>query len=118
MAVLLGGVLCGCADKSAPPRELAGADARRGLDLMTEVGCGACHDIPGIDWPRGALGGPLEGFARRPMIAGRFPNQPGVLIAWIRNAPVMAPDTAMPASLMSERDARDVAAYLYGLDER
>ena len=111
-------VLGGCGDKAAPLRTVAGADPERGLAVVERVGCAACHAIPGIDWPRGRAGPPLEGFGARPMIAGRLPNQPDVLTAWLIDAPSLAPGTAMPPSPITEAEARDVAAYLYSLDER
>jgi sulfur-oxidizing protein SoxX len=117
-AILMIAALGGCADKSRPPRQISGADPQRGLELIRQSGCGACHVVPGLDWPRGAVGGSLKGFGARPLIAGRFPNQPGVLVAWLRDAPSLAPETAMPPSSLSQDEARDVAAYLYGLDER
>lgn len=85
---------------------------------MDRVGCAACHVIPGIDWPQGVAGPSLEGFASRPMIAGRLPNQPGVLTAWLVDAPSLSPGTGMPPMPLTEAEARDVAAYLYTLDER
>lgn len=63
------------------------------------------------------MGGALKGFGARSMIAGRFPNQPDVLVRWIRDAPSLSPETAMPASGLSDAEATDVAAYLYSLDD-
>jgi L-cysteine S-thiosulfotransferase len=115
LAMLLVGA---CGDAADPARTIAGADPARGLAVMDRVGCGACHAVPGINWPRGVSGPPLDGFAARPMIAGRLPNQPGVLTAWLINAPALAPETGMPPSPITEAEARDIAAYLYMLDER
>lgn len=106
-----------CADKTAPPRPIVGADPSRGVAIMQEVGCGACHAIPGVDWPRGTVGGPLKGFAARPLVAGRFPNQPDTLVIWLRDAPSLSPATGMPAMPITDAQARDVAAYLYTLDD-
>jgi cytochrome c1 len=44
-----------------------------------------------------------------------MPNTPGNLIRWIRNPRSVEPGTAMPALGLSEREARDIAAYLYEL---
>lgn len=110
-------LLCACVDNSNPRRTVTGADPDRGLTVMKRVGCAACHDTPGVDWPRGRAGPSLRGFADSPMIAGRFPNQPDRLIAFVRDAPSMASDTAMPAMPVSETEARDVAAYLYTLHD-
>jgi cytochrome c1 len=116
MVGLAGATLIACADKTAPSRQLAGANPTQGLRLIQAEGCGACHRIPGVKWPRGAVGGSLDNLQGQAMIAGRFPNRPEVLIAWLRDAPAMAPDTAMPASRLTKEQARDVAAYLYSLD--
>ncbi|PLR28713.1 cytochrome C [Caulobacter zeae] len=116
MIGLAGATLVACAEKAIPERQILGADPARGLALIEAEGCGACHRVPGLKWPRGAVGGPLDGMSSQTMIAGRFPNRPDVLVAWLRDAPAMAPDTAMPASGLAEDQARDVAAYLYTLD--
>jgi sulfur-oxidizing protein SoxX len=116
MIGLAGAMLVACADKAVPSRQVAGADTAQGLRLIEAEGCATCHRIPGVQWPRGAVGGSLDGLQTQTMLAGRFPNRPEVLIAWLRNAPAMAPDTAMPASGLTEDQARDVAAYLYSLD--
>ena len=106
-----------CADKSGAPRPVTGGDPARGLAVLEQAGCGACHDVPGLDWPRGTVGGSLRGFAARPLIAGRFPNQPDTLVAWLVNAPALSPETGMPPMPISRAQARDVAAYLYTLDD-
>lgn len=113
--IALAGMLCACADKSDPPRALMGADANRGLEVMERTGCAACHNTPGVAWPKGLAGPSLKGFADRPMIAGQFPNRPDRLIAFLKDAPSMAPATAMPAMPLTDAEARDVAAYLYTL---
>lgn len=114
-AVLL---VAACAESGPPPRTLAGADPAAGLAVIERVGCAACHRIPGVDWPQGRAGPSLEGFGARPMIAGRLPNQPDTLVAWLLDPPALSPGTAMPPSPISEAEARDVAAWLYTLDDR
>lgn len=107
--------LSGCADKSAGPRTLTGADAERGRRTTERLACAACHEIPGVAWPQGRVGGSLAGFGTRPLIAGRFRNQPDVLVRWLRDAPALDPSTGMPPMPLSDAEARDVAAYLYTL---
>lgn len=109
--------LAACADKAEAPRALAGADPAEGLRLIRSQGCGACHDIPGVAWPEGRTGGALAGVGARPMIAGRLPNQPAIMAAFVRDAPSLLPDTGMPPMPLSEAEARDIAAYLYTLDD-
>lgn len=115
--IALATMLCACADRSNPPRTIIGADANRGLEVIERVGCAACHDTPGVAWPRGLAGPSLQGFADSPMIAGQFPNRPNRLIPFLQDAPSMAPATAMPAMPLTDAEARDVAAYLYTLHD-
>ncbi len=91
------------------------ADGRR---LVVDKGCVACHAFPDVPWPRGALGPSLEHFGRQGLIAGRLPNQPGILMQFVRNAPALVPGTAMPAISMTDQEARDVTAYLLTLKPR
>lgn len=92
-----------------------GGDPDRGVAMIEDVGCGACHTIPGIDEAEGLVGPPLTSWSRRSYIAGAVPNVPQNLIEWVMNAHSIEPDTAMPDLDVSEAQARDVAAYLYTL---
>lgn len=113
--ILAAGLLAACADKGLPPRQLTGADPEQGREIARRVACGACHEIPGVDWPRGRTGGSLTGFGGRPLIAGRVPNQPETLVRWLRDPSSIAPETGMPAAPLTTAEARDVAAFLYTL---
>lgn len=97
---------------------MPGASAERGRAVIERVGCGSCHLIPGIGWPEGKVGPALGDMAERNLVAGRLPNRPDVLAAFVRNAPALLPSTAMPAMPITERESRDVAAYLYTLGDR
>lgn len=92
---------------------MPGADADRGKQAILKVGCGACHTIPGVRWPRGKAAPALDGMSGRALIAGRVPNQPELLAMFIRNAPSLAPRTTMPEMPLTEQESRDIAAYLY-----
>lgn len=109
--------LAGCVDKADLPRPVAQGDPARGLDVIQQVGCAACHAIPGVAWPEGRSAGALAGFGARPLIAGRLPNQPDVLVRWLIDAPSLDAGTAMPPMPLTQAQARDVAAYLYELDD-
>jgi cytochrome c len=93
-----------------------GGDADRGELAILDHGCGACHVIPGVRAARGDVGPPLAGFGRRSLIAGVVPNDPAHLVHWLRDPRAFEPHTAMPDLGLTEREARDVAAYLYTLD--
>lgn len=110
MALLL---LAGC---KPPPDErhfMPAADAAYGRAVIERVGCGSCHTVPGVGWPQGKVGPNLDGLAERALIAGKLPNRPDVLAAYIRNAPALVPGSGMPAMPVTEAEARDIAAYLY-----
>lgn len=88
-------------------------DPNKGRQAIERVGCGSCHTIPGLRWPQGTVGPALTGLAARGLIAGKLPNRPDVLAAYIRNAPALLPGSAMPAMPVSEIEARNIASYLY-----
>jgi mono/diheme cytochrome c family protein len=92
-----------------------GADSDRGAKLIVQYGCGNCHTVPGISRARGRVGPPLDFFSERSYIGGELPNTPETLVHWIMDAPALIPATAMPNLDVGERDARDIAAYLYTL---
>jgi len=89
------------------------ADA--GQSAITRNGCGACHIIPGVPTATGRAGPSLRGLSRRAVVGGRLTNDPHNLIVWLRAPEHVSPGTAMPEQGLSERDARDIAAYLYTL---
>jgi cytochrome c1 len=95
-----------------------GGDAARGAVILRTGahGCAACHDVPGVRFPRGVAGPPLGGMADRAFIAGQLPNTPDVLVAFLQDPPSLVPRTGMPDVRMTLEDARDVAAYLYSLE--
>ena len=107
LAVPLAG--CGAARQAEP---IPGADADRGKQVIEDVGCGACHSIPGIRTADGRVGPPLDGFDRRRIVAGKLPNTPLTLAHWIRFPQAVVPGNDMPNLGLSRHEARDVAAYL------
>jgi cytochrome c2 len=80
--------------------------------LMRTYGCAGCHEIGGIRGPGGRIGPPLTNVGERVYLAGMLANTPENLVRWIANPKGVNPKTAMPNTGISEREARDVAAYL------
>jgi len=115
--ILVGAALCaGCDSTAREARELTGGgDPVKGPVVMAKYGCPTCHTIPGVKGADGKVGPPLEQLATRVSIAGRLPNTPSNLMAWIQHPQQLTPGTVMPEMNVSERDARDIAAYLYTL---
>jgi mono/diheme cytochrome c family protein len=102
----------GCKPPPDAERVAPLASADRGKAAIERVGCAACHTIDGVAWPQGKTAPVLKDLGRRALIAGRLPNRPDVLAAFVRNAPALVPGTTMPAMPLSQREALDVAAYL------
>lgn len=90
-----------------------GGDAERGKLAVQRFGCVACHLVPGVPGYGANVGPPLEGMAGRAYIAGVIANTPANMVRWLQHPPAVDPLTAMPDLGVSERDARDIAAYLY-----
>jgi cytochrome c2 len=109
--------LAGCLEQDEPPPHLQvmGGDAARGRALMRDLGCGACHRIPGVRNARAMVGPPLDDYAQRGYIAGVLPNRAANLVTWLRDPPAIRPGTAMPDVGLDEEEARHIAAYLYTL---
>lgn len=106
-------LLPACSQNPAPAALLAGGDPGRGEAAISRYGCGSCHTVAGISSAHGLVGPPLTGVRDRMYIAGMLTNRPENLIHWIRDPKSVNPKTAMPALGLSERDAADIAAYLY-----
>lgn len=104
--------LAGCKPVPEGRVQADSAAIERGRKAIVRVQCGACHQIPGVAWPRGELGPALDGLGRQGIIAGTLPNTPANLAAFIRNAPAAKSGTLMPAMPVSEAEARDIADYL------
>jgi mono/diheme cytochrome c family protein len=87
-------------------------DPDRGHQAINQYACITCHRIPGVVGPNAPVGPPLDGIAGRAMIAGRLPNTFDNMVRWLREPQAVDPLTAMPPLGVTERDARDIAAYL------
>lgn len=99
----------------AEASELTGGTPARGAEAIRKYGCESCHSIPGIAGANALVGPPLSGIASRSFIAGVLANNPDNMITWIRNPPAVDNKTAMPNMGVTEKDARDISAYLYTL---
>lgn len=97
---------------------LTGGSVTGGKRAIVARQCSACHEIPGIPAPRGAVGPSLAGFAARKTVAGMLRNDPAALVRWIRYPQSVVPGNAMPNMGIGDQEARDIAAYLYTLSPR
>jgi cytochrome c len=92
---------------------LTNGDSSRAPPIFRRYGCTGCHTIPGIAGADGQVGGPLVGISKRVYIGGVLPNSTDNLVGWIVWPQRYSPHTAMPASGISDAEAKDLVAYLY-----
>lgn len=95
---------------------LTGGDPDAGRATVMRLGCGACHEIPGLAQAQGQVGPSLDKIAIRATIAGGvLVNRPASMIAFLQHPEQVQAHGAMPSQPMSSAQARDIAAYLYTL---
>jgi putative membrane protein len=104
----------GCDGSRATARRFTGGDVNAGRAALRTYGCDTCHTIPGVPSATATVGPPLAGLASRVYVAGAT-NQPAHLMRFIQHPRQVRAGTPMPESGVSERDARNIAAYLYTL---
>ena len=97
--------------------QLTGGSMNAGKAALKRYGCSGCHEIPGLD-ANGGVGPSLAGIAVRTELAGHLHNDPHNMIRWLRDPQGVAPGNGMPNLGVSERDAKDMAAYLYTLQPK
>jgi cytochrome c len=115
-ALVLIAVLCGCDQKSKRmAASMTGGDPDKGKSDMRQHGCSSCHTIPGVPGAKGLVGPPLSQMASRVYIGGVLKNTPDNMVRWLKDPPGVDPMTAMPNLHLSERDARDLASFIYTL---
>lgn len=87
-------------------------DLDRARVAIQQYSCGTCHRIDGIVGAQDAVGPSLNGIGSRSYFAGALPNNRDNMIRWLTSPTTLRPHTAMPDLSVSERDARDIAAFL------
>jgi mono/diheme cytochrome c family protein len=93
-------------DRAPPP------DAERGKRAIHQYACATCHVIPGIAGATAPVGPSLARMGRPGLLSGTLPNTHANLVAWLRAPQLIHRESAMPDLGLTERDARDIAAYL------
>ena len=115
-ALLFAALLMGCNDRDArEAADMTHGDPARGKVAIQYYGCSSCHTIPGIAAANAWVGPPLMKMGSRSYIAGVIKNNPDNLVRWIQDPPAIDDKTAMPNLHVSEKDARDIAGYLYAI---
>jgi cytochrome c2 len=96
--------------------QITHGDSVAGKAAIRRYGCGGCHVIGGIADARGTVGPPLSGIATRAELSAGLANTPDNMARWLRDPQGIRPGSGMPDLGVSERDGRDMAAYLYTLE--
>jgi cytochrome c len=94
-------------------RALTQGDPAQAPVIMRRYGCTGCHTIPGIAGADGKVGGSLADISKRVYVGGVINNSAENLVRWIVSPQSFSANSAMPATGISEDEARDVVAYLY-----
>jgi mono/diheme cytochrome c family protein len=102
---------------SAPDRPPEG-NPKAGRYAIYQYMCATCHVIPGIVGADKNVGPDLSDIARRRYIGGVLLNTPDNMVRWLEDPQTIDPQSAMPNLQVKEKDARDIAAYLYTLDKK
>ena len=117
LALIVAGMVADLIDERRDIRihavAITNGDPDRGQAMFIQYGCGSCHGLKHVRKATGMVGPPLDGIAVRSMLAGKLNNSPENLQRWIRDPQQVSPGTAMPDLRVGERDARDIAAFLY-----
>lgn len=92
---------------------MAGGDLGHAPGIIRRYGCAGCHTIPGVPGGDGQVGGSLADIKHRVYVGGVAINTPDNLVRWIVSPQAFSPRSAMPATGISDAEARDVATYLY-----
>jgi len=95
--------------------QTGGGNPRTGRELISLYGCASCHTIPGIHGADAHVGPPLDHIAIRSYIGVGLRNNPQNMMQWIQHARDLDNHAAMPNLHINQKDARDIAAYLYTL---
>ncbi len=94
---------------------LVGGNPDNGSALMVRYGCAGCHALSALPQAVGQVGPPLDNVARRPFVGGILTTTPDNMIGWIVDPRAYDPQSAMPRTGISGKEARDLVTYLYGV---
>jgi cytochrome c oxidase subunit II len=93
----------------------ANEQLRRGRDVFLRSSCVLCHAVQGTS--AAARTGPdlTHVASRRRIAAGRLPNNPATLSAWIADPQSIKPGSRMPATSLPAEDLTALTAWLASL---
>jgi len=95
-----------------PAADPAGADAQSGRELFLTGSCMLCHAIQGTSAHAHKAPDLTHVASRAHLAAGRLPNTPQMLAAWIMEPQRIKPGVNMPAHFLPPEDIAALVAYL------
>jgi cytochrome c2 len=93
---------------------LTGGDPSQAPALIRRYGCGGCHTISALPGAYGKVAAPLDQLRKRFFIGGVTLNSPDNLVHWIVSPRAFSPQTAMPATGISEAEPRHIESVYQG----
>ena len=105
---------CDGGSASSSAALVTGGDPDRGVRVIRDKGCGSCHRIGDVPGATGQVGPSLRDLTARAYIAGKLTNTPDNAVRWIMDPQSISPGTVMPDLGVTEAEARDIVAHLYG----
>lgn len=115
LVLMLPLTLAACSDATSRPAESEPHGQAKAL--MARLGCGACHEIPGVAGANGRVGPPLDGIADRAYLAGALRNTPENMERWLLDPQSVVAGNVMPSVGATRKEARLMAAYLATLHQ-
>ena len=94
---------------------MTGGNPEVGRHQLAMHSCISCHAIPGVPKGDGTSAPSLAHWSKHETFIEAYPNTPANLIKWLQNPSHMKPGTRMPNLNVSEKDARDMTAYLFSI---
>lgn len=104
-------------EAATSPAPAVPGDPEAGRRAAGRYLCATCHVIPGLVGANRHVGPPLAGVGRRGYLGGVVANTPENMVRWLKDPRALDPLSAMPAMGLTDQDARDIAAFLYTLDD-
>ncbi|HET9651595.1 MAG TPA: c-type cytochrome, partial [Usitatibacter sp.] len=95
-----------------PAAEPADGAAKHGRDLFLSGSCMLCHAVQGTTASARKAPDLTHVASRERLAAGRIPNTPQQLAAWITDPQKIKPGVNMPAHRLPPEDLQALVAYL------
>lgn len=86
-------------------------DAKRGKELIRDVGCMACHGVEGYEEDSKKV----KAYSAPYLTGTGSKVDPDWLVSWLKKPDHYSPDTIMPSFRLTDREVYDIATYLLSL---